>query len=216
MVKPKESETFTDYIDAEGKRLIQSRFLESIGIGFRSSVLGLPGPNLPDYNTFVAQILGKEHILYGFEIDKLTHAIQEKQLYYLDNKDRIILHKGNIEHAEPQRFIDLDLTHTWKTEEAMIAHLFQKQYNMPNGSDQKRVLIVSVTTRGSSLEESVSFMNDILNTSVGYLEAGSPLVTCDGTPMARKYNLTGDSKQFSIELYTYRDSATMANFLIQY
>lgn len=214
----RETPTFTDYIEAEGKRLIQSRFIESIGVDFRSSILGLAGPNLLDYFSMYKLFLKKKgDMLISYELDEVTFEIQKNTRFYIDkNQDKIELNKGNIELASPERLIDLDLTHTWGTEEAMITHLFQKQYNMQIGIDEKRVFIVSVTTRNSSIDECILHLNDMLDIKLSTFRRGTPLINCKGEQMAKKYNLIGDSKEFSVELYTYRDNATMANFLIQY
>jgi hypothetical protein len=221
LTKANSTPTFTDYIDSKGKRLIYSRFMESVGVGFRGDVLGLPGPNMPDYYKPLASILVGKGKLYGYEIDPWTAELQKKHLYYMPEKDKIILHQGNIMNAEPRDMIDLDLIHTWKRDEVLINHLFQKQFNMVTG--QKKVFIVNVATHGSTLGETLAYCNDMLRTDIGVLHTGvsilnggHPLIDCNGEPVGRKYTLNGNSKQFSVELYTYRDKATMANFLIQY
>lgn len=195
------------YSERKQKRKLQHYFYSTCGI--KSSVLALLGPD-QDYVSLVekciASSLGSRIVSY--EINYEVYA-RQKYMWNIPRNIRAKLHLygGSIVNAKPQRFIDLDLMGCPCTQWSIIKKLFKKQYGM--NTKQKRVFISTVCIRQSSIKQIISLLAEMLHLDI-------KLIGHIKNEFGTNYLLGSISKEFTIELYTYRDGATMASFRIMY
>lgn len=204
------------YSDSISKRYIQSLVKERLG-RMKSNVLALGGPNFDEYIPSLLNNIASSDsaIIRSYEKDNLIFAKQLKQLNSFSKKEqeKVLLTLGDIKYAEAERYIDLDLMGNLSGNEFLISKLLRKQLALQ--TTKRRAFCFNLTLRTPVHQEShftknlAIFLRNIL---------GEPIIIfkeCK-TKLTKGIEYKCLCRNFSIHVYTYKDSSPMVTCLIQY
>lgn len=196
------------------KRHVQSCIFNTTA-GLKSSAVVLLGPSFETYiqNLIKNVVSSKNEKVYSYENNWENYKIQIDLLNKLPNvlKKKIVPNFGNIENAEPTRFMEIDLMCTLVYGEKIITKLFQKQYNKYKDVKENKAFSFTLCTRACHPNKTIDFLQKLLN-----IKILKQFLAHNQFGIERSF-LT-NSKKFVIKSWSYRDqnSTPMIVVLIQY
>lgn len=187
------------YENVVAKRIVQDRLFNQVG-SFPSSAVALLGPNPKPYLKRLRKVIGTHRTIHNYELNPQTF-----QEHHTNIKTTV----GDVFYATPQRFMDLDLMRTYKTEGYLLRHLFEQQkVKFP----ERKVFMFTLSMRGTKIDDIRNFLSELLQSTV---KVGKEKESIIKGRNIFKYKFFTE-KRYSIEAYTYKDTSRMISILVNY